>query len=121
VQVWDLYFPKAAATGLHFGRGRLDDTDVLLVHSADTLTVEVYDDDKNLLAKGKDLEKSADVPFTRLLRSGSDVRRQDGFWNEGDIGKPVILPGGEVGLLRSFWHADDASEWRWDVEFYNRR
>jgi hypothetical protein len=31
----------------------------------------------------------------------------------------VILPGGEAGILKSWWHADDHSEWRWQIEFYN--
>ncbi len=33
MQVWDLWFPEAAAQGLPFARGRLDATDVLLVHA----------------------------------------------------------------------------------------
>ena len=33
-QVWDLWYPDAAAQGLPFARGRLDSTDVLLVHAA---------------------------------------------------------------------------------------
>jgi hypothetical protein len=33
----------------------------------------------------------------------------------------VILPGGEVGTLVQWWHSDDRSEWRWQIELYNRR
>ena len=36
-----------------------------------------------------------------------------------DLGRLVILPGGEAGILKSWWHADDHSEWRWQLEFYN--
>jgi hypothetical protein len=44
-QVWDLWYPNAAATGLPFARGRLDATDVLLVHAApETLDVWVRSD-----------------------------------------------------------------------------
>jgi hypothetical protein len=32
----------------------------------------------------------------------------------------VLLPGGEAGILKSWWNADDRKEWRWDVEFYNQ-
>jgi hypothetical protein len=37
----------------------------------------------------------------------------------GDIGSVVILPGGEAGILKSWWNADDETEWRWQLEFYN--
>ncbi|NJN94340.1 MAG: hypothetical protein HC875_09740 [Anaerolineales bacterium] len=77
-----------------FARGRLDATDVLLVHA---------------------------WPMARLTRRGEQVEREDCWPTEADIGRPVILPGGEVGLLRSWWHAADGSEWRWSVEFYNHR
>jgi hypothetical protein len=30
-----------------------------------------------------------------------------------------MLPGGETGELKQWWHAEDKSEWRWTVEFYN--
>jgi hypothetical protein len=33
----------------------------------------------------------------------------------------VVLPGGEVGILLAWWNAEDGSEWRWQVEFYNQR
>ena len=36
-QVWDLWYPQAAAQGLSFARGRLAATDVLLVHAAPPL------------------------------------------------------------------------------------
>jgi hypothetical protein len=31
----------------------------------------------------------------------------------------VILPGGEVGILKAWWNAEDRKEWRWHVELYN--
>ena len=37
-----------------------------------------------------------------------------------DLGSPVLLPGGEVGVLLSWRNAADESEWRWQVEFYNQ-
>ena len=33
-QLWDLWYPKAAATGVPFARGRLDATEILFVHAA---------------------------------------------------------------------------------------
>ena len=38
-----------------------------------------------------------------------------------DIGKPVLLPGGEVGILQSWWNPPDKLEWRWQIELYNSR
>jgi hypothetical protein len=121
-EVWDLWFPNAAAQGLSFARGRLDATETLLVHAApDVLRVEVRDDDGKRLAFGDGLRSTADRPIARLTRKGDTITRLD-LWPEGeDIGRPVILPGGEVGILKTWWNADDGSEWRWTVELYNHR
>lgn len=124
LELWDLWYPFAAATGVSFARGRVDPTDVMFVHSApDTLTVEVRSDDGKLLASGKDLERTTQesVPMTKLTRVDDKISRTD-LWLDNDaIGNPVILAGGEVGILKSWWHAPDLSEWRWTVEFYNHR
>jgi hypothetical protein len=37
------------------------------------------------------------------------------------VGRLVLLAGGEAGIVRAWWHADDHSEWTWQVEFHNRR
>lgn len=121
-EIWDLWFPNAAAQGLPFARGRLDATETLLVHAApETLRVEVYDDDGNRLAFGDGLKRTADRPITRLIRNGAAITRVDLWPEEDDVGRPVILPGGEVGILKSWWNAEDGSEWRWTVELYNHR
>jgi hypothetical protein len=122
MQIWDLWFPKAAATGMPFARGRLDPTDHLLVHAPPpALTVEVRGDDGARLAYGKDLEETDDTPMARLTKSGFEITREDIWPTEEDIGRPVIMPGGEVAILTSWWNADDHSEWRWQVELYNQR
>jgi hypothetical protein len=121
LQTWDLWIPDAAATGVPFARGRLEPTDVLIVHSAPhLLSVEVRDDDGALVAKGQDLQRSQQVPMTRLRVQGGEVSREE-FWPAaGDYGTPVLMPGGEVGLLRDWWHREDLREWRWTVELHNR-
>jgi hypothetical protein len=119
-QIWDLWYPNAAAQGLSFARGRLDPTDVILVHAApDALRVEVRDDDGRRLAFGDQLARTADRPMARLRRDGDRISREDLWPRQDDIGRPVILPGGEVGILRAWWNAPDGREWRWQVEFYN--
>jgi hypothetical protein len=57
--------------------------------------------------------------MTRLERSDSEVLREDRWPVDADLGALVILPGGEVGTLVSWWNAGDGSEWRWRVEFEN--
>ena len=120
-QTWDLWIPDAAATGVSFARGRLDATDALLVHAAPhLLTVEVRDGEGTLVASGRDLARTEEVPITKLSMAAGDIRRQD-FWpSEADYGSPVLLPGGEVGLLRQWWHREDRREWTWSIELHNR-
>jgi hypothetical protein len=33
----------------------------------------------------------------------------------------VIVVGGEVGILQSWWNDPQHQEWRWSLEFYNHR
>jgi hypothetical protein len=122
LQMWDLWYSKAAATGMPFARGQLDETNILLVHAPPpVLTVEVRRTEGQRTAYTQDLEQTADRPMARLTVEGNQISREDIWPGEGDIGQPVILPGGEVGTLVSWWNAEDGSEWRWQVEFYNHR
>jgi hypothetical protein len=119
-QEWVLWYPQAAATGLLLGRGRIDPTGELLVHAAPpVLTVEVFDEQGNRVAYGKDLPATLDSPICRLRRSGMEVTREDIWPGEAELGMLVLLPGGEVGTLINWWHAPDFKEWRWQVELYN--
>ncbi len=120
IEFWDLWYPKAAATGVPFARGRLDSSDVLLVHAPPpVLTVEVRDEQGNRLAMGVDLPQTGNHPIARLTRHGNEITREDLWPTAEDIGSLVILPGGEVGQLLEWWNAEDGREWRWQVEFYN--
>ena len=121
-QIWDLWYPDAAAQGLPFARGRLAATDVLLVHAApETLDVVVRGDDGQMQAQGRGLARTDERPMARLTIRGEQIVREDLWPADGDIGRPVILPGGEVGILLGWWNAADGSAWRWQVEFYNHR
>ena len=122
LQIWDLWYSKAGATGIPFARGRLDRTNILLVHAPPpVLTVEVRSQSGQRLAYAQDLEQTADRPIARLTIEGNQIIREDAWPRESDIGQLVILPGGEVGKLLMWWNAEDESEWRWQVEFYNHR
>jgi len=121
METWDLWFPDAGATGLPFARGRLDPTDVLWVHAAPPLlSVTVRDQRGVVVASGDRLQRTGErLPLTCLSRDDVGIRRADRWPTEADLGARVILPGGEVGQLISWWNAEDGSEWRWQVEFYN--
>lgn len=122
LQIWDLWYPQAGATGLPFARGRLDETNMLWVHAAPpVLTVEVRSRDGRRLAYARDLAQTADRPMARLTVQGESIEREDLWPAQSEIGQLVILPGGEVGKLVRWWNAEDGSEWRWQVEFYNHR
>lgn len=121
-QVWDLWIPDAASRGISFARGWMQARDRVLVHAAPTrLRVEVSSQDGRRLAFGDQLERSADTPMTWLRVKGDRVTRQDGWPTDADIGTLVILPGGEVGTLESWWNDEAQQEWRWRVEYYNHR
>lgn len=121
-ETWDLWYPGAAATGLSFARGRLDPTDVLWVHAAPKkLDVTVRRVDGAARARGQVTREGAYLPTTRLAVEGGRLRREDRWPTHDDLGSLIILPGGEVGTLVEWWNAADGSEWRWRVEFHNRR
>jgi hypothetical protein len=123
VQTWELWYPAAAATGMEFARGRIDPTSVLWVHAApERLAVTVREGDDRVIARGEDLRREGQyLPMTRLTLEGDEVRREDRWPAEADLGSLVILPGGEVGVLTAWWNEPDGSAWRWSVEFSNRR
>ncbi|HYX50614.1 MAG TPA: hypothetical protein VE843_12770 [Ktedonobacteraceae bacterium] len=121
-QIWDLWIPDVASQGVSFARGRLNATQVLLVHAApEKLSVEVYDDNRNLLAQGVDLQRTANTPMARLRLKGKQVTREDIWPSEADLSRPVILAGGEVGILQHWWNDKEEQQWRWRLEFYNHR
>jgi hypothetical protein len=123
MEIWDIWYPKGGAQGLSLCRARVEQQDVVWLHAAtDMLRVEVVDDDGRRLALGDRLERAGKYfPMTKLVRDGDRIVREDGWPGADDIGRVVLLPGGEAGVLTAWWNADDGSEWRWSVEFYNKR
>lgn len=120
--LWDLWIPAVASQGISFARGRCDATDIMLVHSAPSqLSVDVWTDQGALLARGKDLMRTDETPIAKLQVQGRQITRQDIWPTDAEYNLPVILPGGEIGLLRSWWNDSAHQEWRWNVELYNHR
>jgi len=124
LETWDLWLPGPGATGLPFARSRVnarDGQDRVLVHAApQKLNVTVRDATGNVVAKGEGLERHQPGPMSYLVRRGATIALEDGWPTDGDIGRLVILPGGEAGILKAWWNADDRKEWRWQIEFYNQ-
>jgi len=115
-----VWYPDAGATGVSLARGLLDPTWGVLFHAApDVINVEVRDEHGHRLAYGTDLRRTLSSPMCRLRREGEAIVREDTWPGESDLGSTVLLPGGEVGILKSWWHAEHKKEWRWQVEFYN--
>src|SRR5690348_3116122 len=112
LEIWDLWFPDAGAQGLSFARGRLRATDRLLAHALPAnLRVQVTEDDGMLLAHGENLRRTAETPIARLSRRGERIEREDIWPGEREIGLPVILAGGEVGILTAWWNDPDRQSW----------
>lgn len=124
-EVWDLWYPRAGATGISFCRSRIDPSsagDRVLVHAAPrVLSVTVTDDDGKVVAEGESLERTDEGPMSYLVRADGKVTLEDGWPTDDDLGRLVLLPGGEAGVLCEWWHANDHSAWRWKVEFSNQR
>jgi hypothetical protein len=123
IEVWDLWFPDAGATGISFARSQVDSEAAgnrLLVHAAPSrLDVTVRGEDGGVLARGEKLERHEKGPMSFLVRQDQEITLQDGWPTEQDLGRVVILPGGEAGTLQKWWNAENKREWRWEVEFYN--
>lgn len=123
VQTWEVWYPDVAATGLLIARARIDPTDVLWLHAAsEHLAVTVREADDRVTGRGEPLQRvGPHLPMTRLTLRDGLVTREDRWPVAADHGALVLLPGGEVGRLLSWWNAPDGSEWRWSVELYNHR
>jgi hypothetical protein len=122
-EIWDLWFPNAGATGLSFARCRVGAdaaADRVLVHAAPRhLEVVVRDTDGAVVAEGRNLRRGAPGPMSLLVRDGATIRLEDHWPTQDDLGALVLLPGGEAGILTTWWHAPDHTRWRWQLELSN--
>jgi hypothetical protein len=118
--IWHLRNPDGASMGLEYATGRSAPTDTMLAHSLpERVNVDVRRRDGTLVARGRNLSGDLVSPMARLTIEGSDVGRENLWPTDADLGTPVILPGGEVGILTAWWNAEDHSAWRWSVELSN--
>lgn len=119
--IWEIRTP-GGMLGIEVAKSVTEACPVVLAHSLpEKVSVIVRDGHGTEVASGSDLGADDQTPMARLSLAGRRIERAQ-VWPEGaDIGRPVILPGGEVGILREWWNAEDGSEWRWRVEFHNRK
>ena len=117
---WWLRNPDGGMLGMEFAYAVLAATDVVLAHALpEKVDVTVRDADGGLVARGEGLAGGESRPMARLRVRDGAVERVNLWPTDEDLGRPVILPGGEVGILQQWWNAEDGSEWRWQVEFHN--
>lgn len=118
---WNLRTNDGAMNGLEFARcTTAGDLRRVLVHACPAkASVEVTGEDGAPLCRA-DLDREDDYsPMTLLEIDGEDMARREVWPDDSYYGLPVLLAGGEVGLLRRWEHAPDRSWWRWEVEFSN--
>lgn len=118
---WELRNPDGGMLGFEFAKSVSDEFDEILVHALPSKIDVVVRSDGEKVAESSGLAADGDTPMARFELSEGEVRRTQVWPSDEDLGKPVILPGGELGILKSWWNAEDGSEWRWQVEFYNHR
>lgn len=119
-QIWEIRNPDGGSTGLEVARGRMAPHRVVLAHALpERVDVEVVDEHGLRLASGARLGGDIRSPMSRLAIRGDRIERENVWPDDDDLGIPVILPGGEVGILTAWWHERDRSAWRWSVELSN--
>ena len=119
--LWDLRSRDGGMNCLDFARcTTASGFSRVLVHAAPgKLHLHVTADDGTTIAR-EDVDREGSYsPVTLLELGGDDVRRREIWPDDGHLGLPVLLPGGEVGVLTAWEHAPDRSWWRWSVEFSN--
>jgi len=118
---WNVRSNDGAMNGLEFARcttaGGLNQ---VLIHAAPSqAAVEIIDADDQLVARAS-LNRSGEYsPMTLIERDGSTLRRSEIWPTEQHYGLPVLLSGGEAGILQAWQHAEDHTWWRWSLEFSN--
>jgi hypothetical protein len=119
-RIWEIRNPDGGSQGLEVARGRSGEHDVLLAHAMpERIDVTVTDPEGSVKAAGRELAADRSTPISRLSIEGGEVRRENIWPTQADLGLPVILPGGEIGILTAWWNADDGSAWRWSLELQN--
>jgi hypothetical protein len=119
--MWSLRSRDGGMNGLEFARSlTAGGLRRVLVHAAPAqISVEVRSDDGALIAAG-DADREGDYrPMTLLRLDGAQVQREELWPSAEHHGLPVLLAGGEVGVLTAWRHSPQHDWWQWSVEFSN--
>lgn len=118
---WTIRSADGGMNGLEFSRATtVGGLTRVLIHAAPAQAqVEIRDEEDRLIARGDAVRDGEYSPMTLLEIDDDRLRRREVWPDEGLYGLPVLLAGGEVGLLERWEHAEDRSWWRWSVEFSN--
>ena len=120
---WTIRSADGGMNGLEFTRATTaGGFSRVLIHAAPSqMQVEIRGDDDQLVARG-DMERQGEYsPMTLLILDGDALHREEIWPDESFYGTPVLLAGGEVGLLEWWEHSEDREWWRWSVEFSNHK
>lgn len=114
---WAVETSKDGERWRYFGKGWAFPDEPLLLHAVPRFVRYRRSD----LDGGwcEPLERDGDEPMT-LLRLEERVR-EDLWPGPEHEGLPVLLPGGEVGRLLRFEHAEDGGSWSYALEFRGER
>lgn len=118
---WSIRSRDGAMNGLEFARcTSAGGFTRVLIHAAPAVaSVEVVAEDGSVIARG-DVDRQGEYsPMTLVELQEGRVRRTEVWPDDTLHGLPVLLAGGEIGLLTAWHHADDRSWWRWSIEFSN--
>jgi len=118
---WNVRTRDGAMNGLEFARcTTAGGFNRVLIHAAPgKAQVEIIAADDRVVARG-DLDRQGEYsPMTLVELHGSTLHRSEVWPTEELYGLPVLLSGGEVGILQTWHHAEDHSWWRWSIEFSN--
>ena len=118
---WNLRSGDGGMNGLEFARcTTAGGFDRALVHAAPAqLQMEIRGEDDHLVSRAE-LDRHGEYsPMTLLELDEGSACRSEVWPDQSMYGLPVVIAGGEVGILRHWEHAGDRSWWRWSVEFSN--
>jgi hypothetical protein len=118
---WNVRSNDGAMNGLEFARcTTAGGFDRVLIHAAPgRAKIEVIADDDRVVARAGLDRSGAYSPMTLVELDGSELRRSEVWPTDELYGLPVLLAGGEVGILQKWHHSEDHSWWQWSLEFSN--
>ena len=117
---WTIRTRDGGMNGLEFATATTaGGYDRVLIHAAPAQASIEIRASETVVASG-DIDRDGDYSPMTLVELADGLLRREEIWpDDQHVGLPVLLAGGEVGLLRLWEHADDRSWWRWQVEFSN--